>query len=117
MQRDDAALIDIVRFSRQVLVFLEDVALDGFLADKMLQAAVLYQMLIIGEASKRLSVAFRTSIRDVPWVKIGNLRKILTHDYDQVDLKRIWGIALAELPALIDRLSPLIPADGPHESK
>jgi uncharacterized protein with HEPN domain len=117
MRRDEAALFDIVRFARQVLVFLEDVTLDRFLADKMLQGAVLYQMLIIGEASKRLSVAFRTNIRDVPWVKIGNLRNILAHDYDQVDLKRIWGIALGELPALIDRLSPLIPADRPRESK
>ena len=117
MRRDEAALFDIVRFSHEALAFLEGVSLEAFLADKLIQAAVLYQMLIIGEAAKRVSVAFRTNIRDVPWVKIGNLRNILAHDYDQVDLKRIWGIALTELPTLVTRLSPLLPPDGRGESR
>lgn len=115
MPRDDAALLDIVRHAREVLAFLEDSTFESFLADTRLQAAVMYKLVVIGEASRRLSLAFRTDIRDVPWVKIGNLRNVIVHEYHGVDMKKIWGIALVDLPALVDRLTPLLPSEDSDE--
>jgi uncharacterized protein with HEPN domain len=108
MPRDQAALADIVDACREAMGFLQGLGYEAFQTDARTRAALLYELLVIGEASTRVSEDLRTRTLDVPWVKIGNLRNILVHDYDRVDLGRIWGIATTELPQLVARLSPLI---------
>ena len=115
MPRDEAAIVDIVTAAGDTLRFVEGLTCEAFLADPRTRAAVLYQLLVVGEASKRLSVEFRANLRDVPWVKIGNLRNVVVHDYNQVDLRKIWDIATRELPLLIERLSPLLPKPSTGE--
>jgi len=47
----------------------------------MCQSAVVRQLEIIGEATKRLSGNFRTNHPDVPWQKMAGMRDILIHAY------------------------------------
>lgn len=110
MPRDEAAVVDIVTAAQVALDFLAGLTYEAFLADPRTRAAVLYQLLVVGEASKRLSVGFRAQMPDVPWVKTGNLRNIVVHDYGNVDLRKIWDVALEELPRLIAKLSPALPS-------
>jgi len=39
----------------------------AFLADPMIQDAVIYKLAVIGEAVKRLPPAFRDRYQDIPW--------------------------------------------------
>jgi uncharacterized protein with HEPN domain len=53
---------------------------DVFLATSHWQDAVIRQLEIIGEATKRLSPELRSQHGQVPWRRIAGLRDVLIHD-------------------------------------
>jgi len=48
--------------------------------------AVIRQLEIIGEATKRLSADLRSQRPDIPWRRIAGLRDVVVHDYMGVRL-------------------------------
>lgn len=62
--------------------------------------AVIRQLEIIGEATKRLSQDLRSQYAEVPWRRIAGLRDVLIHNYMGVDLDAVWEITQKDLPAL-----------------
>ena len=74
-------------------------------ADK--QDAILYRLQTIGEAANHLTRDFREQHPEVPWQTIIDLRHILVHGYDQIDLDRIWGIVENRVPELLRLLNAL----------
>jgi uncharacterized protein with HEPN domain len=80
-----------------------------FLGDAKTQSAVLHQLLIIGEAVKRMSPEFRAAHPEVPWRLIAGTRDKLIHFYEGVDLEEIWRMVTSDLPDLISRIEPLAP--------
>jgi uncharacterized protein with HEPN domain len=109
MWRDDATLLDILRAARLALEFRGRLEKAAFLTDLKTQAAVLHELLVLGEAAKRLSAAFREEHPDVPWKAIAGMRDRLLHGYDDVDLDLVWKTVDADLPALVTRLEALAP--------
>ena len=73
---------------------------EVFLASPHWQDAVIRQLEVIGEATKRLSEELRLNYGDVPWRRIAGLRDVLIHDYMGVDLEAVWEITQRDLPAL-----------------
>jgi uncharacterized protein with HEPN domain len=80
-----------------------------FLEDAKTQSAVLHQLLIIGEAAKRMSPEFRATHPEVPWRLIAGTRDKLIHFYEGVDLEEVWRMVTSDLPDLISRIEPLVP--------
>jgi uncharacterized protein with HEPN domain len=64
------------------------------------QDAVIRQLEIIGEATKRLSADLRAQHMRVPWRRIAGLRDVLVHDYMGVDLWAVWEVTQRDLPIL-----------------
>jgi uncharacterized protein with HEPN domain len=81
---------------------------DAFLGDSMIQDAVLRNMEILGEASKRVSAPLREQAPDIPWREMAGMRDKLIHDYFGVDLSLVWDVVARELPAARDRIATLI---------
>jgi len=111
MLRDPAILLDIVLACRRILTFIDGIDRDGFLHDEKTQSAVLHQLLVIGEATKRLSDSFRATHAGVPWREIAGMRDRLVHHYDAVDLDEVWRTVIADLPGLLQELGPLVPEE------
>jgi len=109
MPRDDATLLDILRAARLVVAFKGDLDKPAFLNDLKTQSAILHQLLVLGEAVKRLSEGFRTSHPAIPWRMIAGMRDKLIHAYDAVDLDEIWKTASIDILHLITLLEPLEP--------
>ena len=109
MSSDDAALVDIVKAARLVVSFRGDADKTAFLADQKTQSAVIHQLLVIGEAVKRLSKPFRQRHPGVPWRLIAGMRDKLIHHYDAVDLDEVWKTAHDDVPRLLSMLEPLAP--------
>jgi uncharacterized protein with HEPN domain len=109
MPRDDATLLDILRAARLAVAFIGDLDKPAFLHDLKTQSAVLHQLLVLGEAVKRLSEGFRTSHPTIPWRMIAGMRDQLIHAYDAVDLDEIWKTVSIDIPNLIILSEPLEP--------
>lgn len=114
MPRDEAHVIDILKAARLAIEFKGTADRAAFLADAKTQSAVLHQLLVIGEAVKRLSPEFRAVHAEVPWRLIAGTRDKLIHFYEGVDLDEIWGMVDSDLPDLIRWMEPLAPS-GPGE--
>ena len=82
---------------------------EAFLTDLKTQSAVLHQLVILGEAVKRLPTEFRAQHRDVTWSLIAGMRDHLIHGYDEVDLDEVWKTVSGDVPALLERIQPLLP--------
>jgi uncharacterized protein with HEPN domain len=74
------------------------------------QSAVLHQLLVLGEAVKRLSGDFRDAHPEVPWRLIAGMRDKLIHHYDSVDLDEVWRVAERDIPYLAEQIVPLLPS-------
>jgi uncharacterized protein with HEPN domain len=107
--RDLVYLLDILGAAHLVQEFIEGVDWQAFEADLMRQSAVMRQIEVMGEATKRLSEEFRASYPNIPWRNIAGMRDILIHAYDHVDLDEVWKAATVSIPALIQQIEPLIP--------
>ncbi len=55
-------------------MFKGDLDKSAFLDDLKTQSAILHQLLVLGEAVKRLSEGFRMSHSEVPWRMIAGMR-------------------------------------------
>ncbi len=112
MPRDDATLLDIARAARLVIEFAAGMDRGAFERDIKTQSAVLHQLLVIGEAVKRLSADFRAAHPAVPWSLIAGMRDKLIHAYDEVDLDEVWRTIKTDIPDLLTGIEPLLPEDA-----
>jgi len=109
MYRDETILLDIARAAHLVREFKQGMDKAAFVKDIKTQSAVLHQLMVIGEAVKRLSQDFRTRHPEIPWTLIAGMRDKLIHGYDIVDLDEVWKTADADVPDLLSLLEPLLP--------
>ena len=111
LDKDSAALLDVARAARLVLAFKGDMTKDAFTDDYKTQSAIMHQLLIVGEATKRLTQEFRAAHPDIPWTLMAGMRNNLIHAYDSVDLGEVWKTAQDDVPALLKLLEPLLPVE------
>ena len=111
MSRDDATLLDILKAAHLVVAFKGDLVKATFLHDVKTQSAILHQLLVIGEAVKRLSGEFRDQHSQRPWIRIAGMRDQLIHAYDAVDLDEVWNTISKDIAPLISFLERLVPRE------
>ncbi len=106
-QRDKAYLWDMLDAARQVESFMMGVSVNSYEEDRKLQLAVERLLGIIGEASRRLSEAFREKNGQIPWTSMIGLRNVLAHEYGEVRNDIIWRVVTRRVPELIQALERL----------
>jgi uncharacterized protein with HEPN domain len=101
-------LAHILECIQKIERFTED-GRSRFFQDVMVQDAVLRNFEVIGEAAKRLDDAYRAAHPQLPWRALAGLRDVLIHQYDSVDLERVWAIVEGDLPGLREAIAALLP--------
>ncbi|MDO8659300.1 MAG: DUF86 domain-containing protein [Candidatus Parcubacteria bacterium] len=74
----------------------------------VLLRAVVYDVMVIGEASKNMPNDLKTTYADIPWKNISGTRDKLVHDYFDIDVDIIWNIITHELPKLKSAINDYI---------
>lgn len=74
-----------------------------------MREAVERQIMVIGEAAKRVSEIFKQAHAEIPWSGIIGQRNVLAHEYGDILVERIWLSATEKIPELIRLLDPIIP--------
>ncbi len=108
LERDQASLLDIVIAARQIQRYSQGLARTQLAENDEKQASILYRIIVIGEATKRISQTFRDQHPGIPWKEMAGMRDRVTHAYDQVNLDVIWDVVQNKIPQLLVQLKPLL---------
>lgn len=109
---DRVSLRDIIEQIQTIQRYVEGYALESFLSDPIRQDAVIRRFEIIGEATARLSDAFRDAHPEVYWRDMRDMRNFLIHIYHAVDLTIVWKTVREDLPPLLDTLERMLTDDN-----
>ena len=101
MKKDPLVYVDDIRDSIEAIKrYTAGLAKEDFLSSTEKQDAVYRRLEVIGEAANRLPDEFRSQYPQIPWNKIVGMRNVLIHEYDSIDLDRIWETIQRDIPKL-----------------
>jgi uncharacterized protein with HEPN domain len=111
MARDDSPdlryVTDLIEACQKIITFTDGYVEADFRQNELVWSAVAYQMIVLGEAAKRLSLEAREQNRDVQWKYVVRMRDILCHKYDRLNLGEVWRTARGDVPVLLVQLSEI----------
>ena len=101
MVKDDLAYIEhILDCIRKIKEFTDGLSLKDFSVNELVQDAVIINIEIIGEASKKISSDTKQIYYEIPWKEIAGMRDKLIHDYLGVDFEVVWRTITEDIPTL-----------------
>lgn len=103
---------DMLEAIERITAYVDGMSLKQFLDDPRTQDAVLRNLEVLGEASKRVPAAIQHRHADIPWSRIGDMRNILVHEYHSVDPAIILDAARYDLPPLVAPLRAVLHETG-----
>jgi len=107
-RHESSYLKDILTATAKIAAIVSSTNEAKFLADDVLQAAVLHHLSVIGEAVSRLSPALKTKYAEVPWHQIAAVRNRIVHAYFDLDWQILWYAATGDVPDLRRRVSKIL---------
>lgn len=100
MEKDNLAYLHLILDAiRKIQEYLGQMNLNEFSLDGKTQSAVIMQIQVIGELSKKIPEDIKSKI-DVPWKEIAGLRDMVSHDYFSLDIEAIWNTATKDVSEL-----------------
>lgn len=108
MIKDDLAYIDhILDCIRKINEFSKGFSLKEFKTNELVQDAIIRNIEIIGEASKKISNETKHNYNEIPWKEIAGMRDKLVHDYLGVDVIVVWKTIKEDIPTLERQIKEL----------
>jgi uncharacterized protein with HEPN domain len=109
MPHDDRVYLQHIRdAAERIRGYVNGLDEASFKKNELVQDAVIRQIEIMGEASKRLSAKTKELQPDIPWRDIAGMRDKLIHDYFGVDIERVWLTVTDDLPELASKITALL---------
>jgi uncharacterized protein with HEPN domain len=93
-------LRDIVESARLIEAYTRGLSREQFERDHLRRDATLYGLLRISEAARKLGGAAEELVPGQPWRNVRGFGNALRHDYDELNLDRVWEIVARDLPSL-----------------
>ena len=108
MVKDDLAYIEhILDCIRKIKEFTTGLSLKDFSVNELVQDAVIRNIEIIGEASKKISSDTKQIYYEIPWKEIAGMRDKLIHDYLGVDVEVVWRTITEDIPTLENQIKEM----------
>ena len=98
--RERKWLEDILEAIQLTEEFVTGMEFADFQDDSKTRYAVVHALLIISEASRRLSEDLKNRHPDIPWRDIANSGNIYRHEYHSINDRMIWKTVTESLPTL-----------------
>ena len=105
IKNDQVYLEHILEAIVKIENFTNGITRFDFSRNVLIQDAVIRNIEIIGEATKKISKLFTQSHQEIPWSEMAGMRDKLIHDYLDVDLDVVWKTIEVDLPLLRELIS------------
>ena len=107
--KDDLVyLLHILDSIKWIESYVSDISQEQFLNNHLVQDAIIRQIEIIGEASKKLSNSLKQKYIYIPWKDIAGMRDKLIHGYFGVDIESVWKTIENDIPILKEQIISII---------
>ena len=81
---------------------------EAFEADLAYKNACAMCIFQIGELGSRFPEDFRAKYDQIPWIQIRGMRNMFAHEYEKVNLARMWGTIETHIPILKTRCEEIL---------
>ena len=112
MRPDLVLLSDIDQALAEAVTFAAGLSRSGFVDDHRSRGAVMYELIVVGEAAARVSAEVRGAHPEIEWPQIISFRNRATHAYFAVDWDIVYDILSGDVPRLRAALVPILAEMG-----
>ena len=106
MPRSEAQRLQDMRDAcERIAGFLAGMDVEAFRADQRTIRAVLYDLVVLGEAAKGISPETRARFPHVPWKAVAGMKDVATHQYHGIMLELVWETVTVRVPELLRALT------------
>ena len=95
-------LINIIKHCNKINEKMNGLTKEQFDNDEDIIQIICFNILQIGELSKKLSPEFIKKYNKAPWQQIKGMRDKVAHGYGSIDLDKVWNTALCDTNPLLD---------------
>lgn len=94
-------LDDMLTAAEKITNYGKDLSCLDFIQKEEKTEAILYNLLILGEAAKGIPEDFRNKYPEIPWREITGMRDKIIHQYWGINQLLVWKTITEEIPPLI----------------
>ncbi|OGZ74115.1 MAG: hypothetical protein A2908_03460 [Candidatus Staskawiczbacteria bacterium RIFCSPLOWO2_01_FULL_38_12b] len=94
---------------RKIELFVNGIDKENFSENQLVQSAVIMQLTLIGEVSKKISSDLKEKVA-LPWKEIAGFRDKAIHNYFDINLDVVWDTISIDLPPLKEGLQEIFHA-------
>jgi uncharacterized protein with HEPN domain len=102
-------ITDILAAIEDSLEITKDMNYETFCQDQKTMKAVLYNLVVIGEAARKLPPEITSGYPAIPWREMGDMRNVVIHEYFGIDMKILWETIKKEFPPLVTKFKDILP--------
>lgn len=103
---------DILESIDEILQRTANMTFEEFKSNRTIIKAVLYDLGIIGEASRNIPSEVQLRYPQIPWRLMGDMRNVIFHEYFQLELPIIWQTIQKNLISLRSQLQEVLDNDS-----
>ena len=108
-KRTVQTLRKIIAHIEHTLEYCEGLSFDGFMGNRMLQEACIFNILQIGELARNgLDEDFTAAHPEIPWRQMYGLRNRIAHDYEGIRMKIVWETISQDFAPLMRTLKEIL---------
>jgi uncharacterized protein with HEPN domain len=99
--KDDFSYLEHILLSiKKIKEYTKDLSKADFNSNELVQDAVIRNIEIIGEATKKISQELKSKFKEIPWREISAMRDKLVHDYMGIDVEVVWKTVTDDIPLI-----------------
>ena len=113
MRPEEFYLRDIIFACKEANLYVRGISKTDFEVSKMVQSAVMFNLMIIGEAASKISGGLRARHAEVDWQSLKGFRNIITHEYFSLNIDIVWDSAQINSIELIEQVEAIFKIEYP----